>query len=37
LSYLELIKGGHAPIEIGSAFAMHEQYLKTGSMQGVRW
>jgi acetyl-CoA hydrolase len=36
-SYLEHIKGGHAPIEIGSAFGMHEQYLKTGSMQGVRW
>ena len=36
-SYLELIKEGHAPIEIGSAFAMHEQFLKTGDMHGVRW
>ncbi len=36
-SYLELIKSGHAPIEIGSAFAMHEHFLKTGDMRGVRW
>lgn len=35
--YFELVLNGHTPQTLSSAFAMHEQYLRTGSMQGVIW
>jgi len=36
-AYFEHIKGGHVPQSLGAAFAMHEQFLKTGDMRGVDW
>lgn len=35
--YYELTKGGHVPQSLAAAFAMHEQFLRTGDMRGVNW
>ncbi len=35
--YFSLAHGGHTPQTLGSAFAMHQQYLRTGDMRGVNW
>jgi succinate CoA transferase len=35
--YSRDVKGGHTPQTLHRAFAMHEQFLRTGSMQGVQW
>lgn len=35
--YSRDVKGGHTPQTLHRAFAMHEQFLRTGSMQGVEW
>jgi len=37
LRYSNLAKGGHTPQSLALAFAMHQQFLKTGSMRGVSW
>lgn len=36
-AYFERVKYGHVPQSLSAAFAMHEQYLKTGDMRGVDW
>lgn len=36
-AYYEHIKEGHVPQSLSAAFAMHEQFLKTGDMRGVDW
>jgi len=35
--YFHLAKGGHTPQSLGTAFAMHQQYLRTGDMHGAAW
>jgi acetyl-CoA hydrolase len=35
--YSRLSKGGHTPQSLGMAFAMHQQYLRTGDMHGATW
>lgn len=35
--YFAMAARGHTPQTLSRAFAMHEQYLRTGSMRGVRW
>lgn len=30
-------KGGHTPQTLSQAYAMHQQYVQTGSMRGVNW
>lgn len=37
MSFLHKMKSGHSPHALGASFAMHEQFLKTGHMQGVTW
>lgn len=37
LGYFANVKNGHTPQTLSGAFAMHLQYLKTGSMHGVDW
>ena len=37
MGYFEEIKDGHTPHTLSAAYAMHQQFLKTGSMQGVNW
>lgn len=34
-AYLKLANGGQTPQSLGSAFAFHQQFLRTGSMKGV--
>ncbi|HEX6879940.1 MAG TPA: acetyl-CoA hydrolase/transferase family protein [Terriglobales bacterium] len=34
-AYLEMMKGGHTPHTLSSAFALHSQFLKTGDMRGA--
>ena len=36
-SYFENAKDGHTPQTLAAAFAMHEQFLRTGDMHGVDW
>jgi succinate CoA transferase len=36
-AYFEHLKDGHVPQSLSAAFAMHEQFLKTGDMRGVDW
>ena len=36
-SYFENDSDGHTPQMLNSAFAMHQQFMKTGSMHGVDW
>lgn len=35
--YFDKVRGGHTPQTLGSAFAMHQQFLRTGDMRGVDW
>jgi len=35
--YLKLTKNAHTPQNLQACFAMHTQFMKTGSMQGVNW
>lgn len=35
--YFSLAQGGHTPQTLGTAFAMHQQFLRTGTMRGVKW
>jgi acyl-CoA hydrolase len=35
--YLKLSKNAHTPQNLQACFAMHNQFIKTGSMQGVNW
>ncbi|MDX2109397.1 MAG: succinate CoA transferase [Verrucomicrobiota bacterium] len=35
--YLGTVAAGHTPQTLSSAFAMHTQFMKTGSMKGVNW
>jgi succinate CoA transferases len=35
--YFTLSAGGHTPQTLGTAFAMHQQFLRTGDMRGVNW
>jgi succinate CoA transferase len=35
--YFALAGGSHTPQTLGNAFAMHQQFLRTGSMRGVNW
>jgi acetyl-CoA hydrolase len=37
MGYFEKVKEGHTPHTLSAAYAMHEQFLKTGSMKGVNW
>jgi acetyl-CoA hydrolase len=37
LAYFEHTKAGHVPQSLSAAFAMHEQFLKTGDMRGIQW
>jgi succinate CoA transferase len=36
-AYFSNVKDGQTPQTLSKAFAMHEQFLKTGSMHGVKW
>lgn len=36
-SYSRDVRKGHTPQTLNRAFGMHEQFLRTGSMQGVEW
>jgi len=35
--YRQDVKAGHTPQTLSRAFAMHQQFLETGTMQGVEW
>lgn len=35
--YLNMVQGGHTPQTLSACFALHQQYLKTGNMRGVKW
>ncbi len=35
--YLQKVRVGHVPQTLGSAFAMHQQFLRTGDMRNVQW
>lgn len=35
--YFAQVKDGHTPQTLAAAFAMHQQFLKTGDMRGVNW
>lgn len=35
--YYTRTRDGHVPQSLSAAFAMHEQFLKTGDMRGVHW
>ena len=35
--YLKLSEKAHTPQNLSACFAMHNQFIKTGSMQGVNW
>lgn len=35
--YCQLVIGGHTPQSLSAAFAMHLQFLRTGSMKGIDW
>ncbi|BET66542.1 acetyl-CoA hydrolase/transferase family protein [Opitutales bacterium ASA1] len=37
LAYFEATKNGHTPQTLASAFAMHQHFLETGEMRGVKW
>jgi acetyl-CoA hydrolase len=36
-AYFDHLDKGHVPQSLASAFAMHEQFLRTGDMRGVDW
>lgn len=35
--YFDKVSNGQTPATLGAAFAMHQQFLDTGTMQGVDW
>ena len=35
--YSSLARGGHTPQTLATAFAMHQQFLRTGDMRGADW
>ena len=35
--YLKIVESGHTPQALPVAFAMHDKFLRTGDMRGVRW
>lgn len=35
--YLGIVSRGHMPVTLSDAFAMHEEYARTGTMQNVKW
>jgi acyl-CoA hydrolase len=35
--YFSMAQSGHTPQTLGTAFAMHQQFLRTGDMHGVNW
>ncbi len=35
--YLRMVEDGHIPQTLCAAFAMHDQFLRTGDMRGVAW
>jgi acetyl-CoA hydrolase len=35
--YSKMARGGHTPQSLALAFAMHQQFLKSGTMHGVNW
>jgi len=35
--YLETVRGGHTPFTLSAAFAMHQHFLRTGTMRGIDW
>ncbi|NJK93447.1 MAG: acetyl-CoA hydrolase/transferase family protein [Blastochloris sp.] len=35
--YFSKVRDGHTPHTLGAAYAMHQQFLQTGSMRGVSW
>ncbi|RME69334.1 MAG: acetyl-CoA hydrolase/transferase family protein [Verrucomicrobia bacterium] len=37
LGYFSRVRDGHTPQTLAAAFAMHQQFLRTGSMAGVDW
>ena len=37
MSYMRGVKNGHTPQSFSGAFALHQKFLETGSMQGVTW
>ncbi len=36
-AYLSMVVGGHTPQTLGSAFKMHEQFIRSGDMRGVEF
>jgi hypothetical protein len=37
LRYFEMAKDGHSPQTLANAFLMHQQFLQSGDMHGVKW
>ncbi len=37
MGYFANVKNGHTPQTLSAAFAMHQQFMKTGNMHGVDW
>lgn len=35
--YFDSVKGGQTPATLSTAYAMHQQFLRTGDMRGVDW
>ncbi len=35
--YLETVRSGHSPFTLSAAFAMHQHFMRTGSMRGLDW
>ena len=35
--YLDTVRDGHTLFTLGAAFAMHQHFLRTGSMRGLDW
>jgi acetyl-CoA hydrolase len=37
MRYVEMTRDGHTPQTLRNAFAMHQQFLKTGDMHNTVW
>lgn len=37
MGYCKDVRGGHTPQTLANAYKMHQQFLETGSMHGVKW
>jgi succinate CoA transferase len=35
--YFDSVRDGHSPFTLAAAYAMHQRFLRTGSMKGVDW